>query len=93
MPHFYRWRGGGHLEKCFLPTWKVQTNLRPMFRCVELGRDLVNHLWHVGKRQLAQDGAVCARLKCFALVLAYSPLCLGPDSLGDWTSLPRPCIE
>jgi hypothetical protein len=37
------------LEKCFLPTRKVQTDLKPMFRCVELGRDLVNRLRHVGK--------------------------------------------
>jgi hypothetical protein len=37
------------LEKYFLPTRKVQTDLKPMFRCVELGRDLVNRLRHVGK--------------------------------------------
>jgi hypothetical protein len=35
-----------------------------MFRCVELGRDLVNHLRHVGKRQPAQDGAVWAHWWC-----------------------------
>jgi hypothetical protein len=40
------------LEKFFLPTWKVQTDLKPPCRCIERGRDLVNRLEDVGLNRL-----------------------------------------
>jgi hypothetical protein len=51
---------GGEEGVLVLPSWKVQTDLKPMFRCIELGSNLVNRLWHVGKRQPTQDGAIWA---------------------------------
>jgi hypothetical protein len=50
------------------------------------GPSLVGHfLWSLWLREWWYS----AKIQWFGLGLACSPLCMGPDFLGDWASLPR----